>query len=161
MHLCDNRSCPLPCHLCKRLCSSSNHLHAFETDVHHLCGYVTAPPTSLLFIDDGNGSFRVDKNTLALVHANRREFAELTLHPNRWKLFSQVDTKPFNTQRSESLVHYCCNILILFPVYTRFNIGTYSLIGNVLITLFSSFKTPSVRNTDTCRGSDAFRKSRP
>lgn len=30
--------CPIPCQLCKRLCSSSNHLHALETGADHLCG---------------------------------------------------------------------------------------------------------------------------
>lgn len=39
-HICENRSCPLPCQLCKRLCASANHLHAFEEGAFHLCGLV-------------------------------------------------------------------------------------------------------------------------
>ncbi|KAI9573409.1 hypothetical protein HD554DRAFT_2055827 [Boletus coccyginus] len=37
-HQCDAQYCPIPCQLCKRLCSSSNHLHALEEDAVHLCG---------------------------------------------------------------------------------------------------------------------------
>ncbi|KAG9308631.1 hypothetical protein JVU11DRAFT_11582 [Chiua virens] len=39
-HQCDAQYCPIPCQLCKRLCSSPNHLHALEEDAIHLCGYV-------------------------------------------------------------------------------------------------------------------------
>jgi hypothetical protein len=39
-HQCDTQYCPIPCQLCKRLCWSSNHLHALEGDANHLCGYV-------------------------------------------------------------------------------------------------------------------------
>ncbi|KAF8124364.1 hypothetical protein EV363DRAFT_1227517 [Boletus edulis] len=37
-HQCDTQYCPIPCQLCKRLCSSPNHLHALEEDAIHLCG---------------------------------------------------------------------------------------------------------------------------
>ncbi|KIJ12354.1 hypothetical protein PAXINDRAFT_171275, partial [Paxillus involutus ATCC 200175] len=37
-HQCDAQYCPIFCHLCKRLCSSHNHLHALEADAIHLCG---------------------------------------------------------------------------------------------------------------------------
>ncbi|KAF9239496.1 hypothetical protein BU15DRAFT_88040 [Melanogaster broomeanus] len=37
-HQCDAQYCPIPCQLCKRLCSSLNHLHALEADAIHLCG---------------------------------------------------------------------------------------------------------------------------
>jgi hypothetical protein len=39
-HQCDAQYCPIPCQLCKRLCSSPNHLHALEAGAIHLCGYV-------------------------------------------------------------------------------------------------------------------------
>ena len=39
-HQCDAQYCPIPCQLCKRLCSSPNHLHALEEGTIHLCGYV-------------------------------------------------------------------------------------------------------------------------
>ncbi|KAK7676902.1 hypothetical protein QCA50_020158 [Cerrena zonata] len=38
VHLCETRSCPIRCQLCKRLCASSDHLHALSTDAVHLCG---------------------------------------------------------------------------------------------------------------------------
>ncbi|KAF8549818.1 hypothetical protein OG21DRAFT_542691 [Imleria badia] len=37
-HQCDAQYCPIPCQLCKRLCLSSNHLHALEDGAIHLCG---------------------------------------------------------------------------------------------------------------------------
>ena len=37
-HQCDAQYCPIPCQLCKRLCSSLNHLHALEEGAIHLCG---------------------------------------------------------------------------------------------------------------------------
>ncbi|KAJ6534677.1 hypothetical protein DFH09DRAFT_932195, partial [Mycena vulgaris] len=38
-HVCDASSaCPLPCELCKRLCSEADHLHGLQTDAIHLCG---------------------------------------------------------------------------------------------------------------------------
>ncbi|KAF8340910.1 hypothetical protein F5887DRAFT_1062589 [Amanita rubescens] len=37
-HQCDAQYCPIPCQLCKRLCSSPNHLHALEEGAIHLCG---------------------------------------------------------------------------------------------------------------------------
>ncbi|KAF8726080.1 hypothetical protein AX14_008092 [Amanita brunnescens Koide BX004] len=37
-HQCDAQYCPISCQLCKRLCSSPNHLHALEEDAVHLCG---------------------------------------------------------------------------------------------------------------------------
>ncbi len=39
-HQCDAQYCPIPCQLCKRLCSSPNHLHALEEGTIHLCGCV-------------------------------------------------------------------------------------------------------------------------
>lgn len=39
-HQCDAQYCPIPCQLCKRLCSSPDHLHALEESAIHLCGYV-------------------------------------------------------------------------------------------------------------------------
>ncbi|KAJ6620545.1 hypothetical protein B0H10DRAFT_1063347 [Mycena sp. CBHHK59/15] len=37
-HVCDTRSCPMPCDLCKRLCSNPDHLHGLNSDAVHLCG---------------------------------------------------------------------------------------------------------------------------
>ena len=37
-HQCDAQYCPIPCQLCRRLCSSPSHLHALEEDAIHLCG---------------------------------------------------------------------------------------------------------------------------
>ncbi|KAJ6609456.1 hypothetical protein B0H10DRAFT_2063907 [Mycena sp. CBHHK59/15] len=37
-HTCDLSSCPLPCVLCKRLCSCTDHLHGLQADSIHLCG---------------------------------------------------------------------------------------------------------------------------
>ncbi|KAF8549816.1 hypothetical protein OG21DRAFT_1447416 [Imleria badia] len=37
-HQCDAQYCPIPCQLCKRTCSSSDHLHALEEGAIHLCG---------------------------------------------------------------------------------------------------------------------------
>jgi hypothetical protein len=37
-HQCDVQYCPIPCQLCKRLCSSPDHLHALEAGAIHLCG---------------------------------------------------------------------------------------------------------------------------
>ncbi|KAK0446846.1 hypothetical protein EV421DRAFT_1707226 [Armillaria borealis] len=38
IHVCDNRMCPIPCELCKRLCSDANHLHGLDVQAIHLCG---------------------------------------------------------------------------------------------------------------------------
>lgn len=38
VHICDVRMCPLGCELCQRLCSDTDHLHALDTEAHHLCG---------------------------------------------------------------------------------------------------------------------------
>ncbi|KAK0239015.1 hypothetical protein EDD85DRAFT_527825 [Armillaria nabsnona] len=38
IHVCDNRMCPIPCELCKRLCSDANHLHGLDMQAIHLCG---------------------------------------------------------------------------------------------------------------------------
>jgi hypothetical protein len=38
VHSCGNRSCPIPCELCKRLCSNKDHLHGLRDSEHHLCG---------------------------------------------------------------------------------------------------------------------------
>ncbi|KAI0796918.1 hypothetical protein C8Q75DRAFT_796658 [Abortiporus biennis] len=38
IHVCATQSCPMECQLCKRLCSSSQHLHALEPSASHLCG---------------------------------------------------------------------------------------------------------------------------
>ncbi|KAJ7430289.1 hypothetical protein FB451DRAFT_1500209, partial [Mycena latifolia] len=37
-HVCDASACPLPCELCKRLCSETDHLHGLQADAIHLCG---------------------------------------------------------------------------------------------------------------------------
>ncbi|KAJ7180916.1 hypothetical protein C8R46DRAFT_595271 [Mycena filopes] len=37
-HVCDSSACPLPCELCKRLCSDTDHLHGLQADAVHLCG---------------------------------------------------------------------------------------------------------------------------
>ncbi|KAJ7091563.1 hypothetical protein B0H15DRAFT_836658 [Mycena belliarum] len=39
-HLCDTSACPLPCELCKRLCSEADHLHGLQADAVHLCGQI-------------------------------------------------------------------------------------------------------------------------
>jgi hypothetical protein len=39
-HQCDAQDYPIPCQLCKRVCSSSDHLHALDEGAVHLCGYV-------------------------------------------------------------------------------------------------------------------------
>lgn len=38
-HVCDNRTCPVQCQLCKRLCANPDHLHGLTEDAVHLCGY--------------------------------------------------------------------------------------------------------------------------
>ncbi|EMD40863.1 hypothetical protein CERSUDRAFT_121499 [Gelatoporia subvermispora B] len=38
VHICAKRECPIQCQLCKRLCSSRDHLHALEGSAVHLCG---------------------------------------------------------------------------------------------------------------------------
>jgi hypothetical protein len=38
VHICSNRSCPITCQLCKRLCSNTDHLHGLDDSDHHLCG---------------------------------------------------------------------------------------------------------------------------
>ncbi|KAJ7722957.1 hypothetical protein B0H16DRAFT_1895971 [Mycena metata] len=37
-HVCDASACSLPCELCERLCSDTDHLHGLDTDAVHLCG---------------------------------------------------------------------------------------------------------------------------
>ncbi|KAK0446849.1 hypothetical protein EV421DRAFT_1707267 [Armillaria borealis] len=37
-HVCGNRMCPIPCELCKRLCSNTDHLHGLDVHAMHLCG---------------------------------------------------------------------------------------------------------------------------
>lgn len=40
-HRCEKQSCSLQCQLCRRLCASSDHLHALAHDgTAHLCGWV-------------------------------------------------------------------------------------------------------------------------
>jgi len=39
-HICGNRMCPMKCELCNRMCSSDDHLHPFQQDAVHLCGYL-------------------------------------------------------------------------------------------------------------------------
>ncbi|KAI0796932.1 hypothetical protein C8Q75DRAFT_796662 [Abortiporus biennis] len=38
VHVCETRSCPLTCQLCKRLCASPDHFHALDGSTSHLCG---------------------------------------------------------------------------------------------------------------------------
>ncbi|KAJ7583113.1 hypothetical protein C8J56DRAFT_202132 [Mycena floridula] len=37
-HGCDNGQCPIPCSMCKRLCSHPDHFHGLEAGCVHLCG---------------------------------------------------------------------------------------------------------------------------
>ncbi|CAL1701264.1 unnamed protein product [Somion occarium] len=45
-HVCENRSCPIRCQLCKRLCASPDHLHALDSNAIHLCGQDHPCPAS-------------------------------------------------------------------------------------------------------------------
>jgi hypothetical protein len=57
VHVCEHRSCPISCRLCKRLCSG-DHLHGLAPNQGHLCGCVCYFP----FKDAINVSL-LDKNT--------------------------------------------------------------------------------------------------
>ncbi|TFK74975.1 hypothetical protein BDN72DRAFT_832681 [Pluteus cervinus] len=38
VHACEARMCPVPCSLCKRLCTNLDHLHGLQANAVHLCG---------------------------------------------------------------------------------------------------------------------------
>lgn len=94
-HQCDAQYCPVPCQLCKRLCSSPNHLHALEAVAVHLCGYVIRcstpqPRSEMRFV--GN-------HMLVLSDVPLLVYAKSTQPLNRLKRHSRECTNVSSTQR--------------------------------------------------------------
>jgi hypothetical protein len=51
-HVCDDRLCPIPCQLCKRLCANQDHLHGLQMGAIHLCGFVSIYIFYILYVDN-------------------------------------------------------------------------------------------------------------
>ena len=94
-HQCDAQYCPIPCQLCKRLCSSPDHLHALEVGAIHLCGYVIRWCASRL----RNETPSVGNHILAPSGVPLPVYAKSTQPLNRLKKRSKGCMNASSTQR--------------------------------------------------------------
>jgi hypothetical protein len=89
-HQCDAQYCPIFCHLCKRVCSSHNHLHALEPDAIHLCGYVITDP---------------------VVSSEKAKFLDSQEHPCPQRCTApgvcEIDTAPHSIEATFEGMHEC------------------------------------------------------
>ncbi|KAK0217807.1 hypothetical protein IW262DRAFT_1560097, partial [Armillaria fumosa] len=76
IHVCDNRMCPIPCELCKRLCSDANHLHGLDVQAIHLCGQ--EHPCSAVCAAHGSCEIDTAPQSIKATFTGRHETFEYT-----------------------------------------------------------------------------------
>ena len=115
-HRCHERLCPVTCQLCRRLCSTQDHLHGLEDGAVHLCGLVTL--SSLCCYSHLN--ICEDNSIPAMLPVMRMESVRLKLPPIPSRRLLQGRTRHSNTPRWERAFHPASHsMLTVLKVYTR------------------------------------------
>ncbi|KAK0189051.1 hypothetical protein F5146DRAFT_693680 [Armillaria mellea] len=104
IHVCDNRMCPIPCELCKRLCSDPNHLHGLDVQAIHLCGQEHPCPG----VCAAHGSCEIDTapQSIKATFTGRHETFEYTKYSQVAKrLPCAIPIPPGSQQHEGSHIH--------------------------------------------------------
>ncbi|KAK0467152.1 uncharacterized protein EV420DRAFT_1507486 [Desarmillaria tabescens] len=105
IHVCDNRMCPIPCELCKRLCSDTNHLHGLDTQATHLCGQEHPCPA----VCAAHGSCEIDTapQSIKATFTGRHETFEYTKYSQVAKRLPCAIAIPAGKQQHEGPHIHC------------------------------------------------------
>ncbi|KAH7882034.1 hypothetical protein F5I97DRAFT_1988573, partial [Phlebopus sp. FC_14] len=113
-HQCDTPYCPIGCQLCKRLCSSLDHFHSFESGAIHLCGQ--EHPCSQRCTARGVCEIDTTPQSIEAMFTGRHESFQYTKYSQVAKRLKCLKTVPAGNLKHEGshvhsldpdIVHFC------------------------------------------------------